>query len=428
MRNLFKFRTTKKKPIPVTTLEHIPDEPLKQSPQRPMRSLPPTSTSPEPIKMKRATVIMKNDDVIKPRTTTLPRRALSQRHPVSDNRRSSQYWGPPPMQRSTSGKYADTHRMSRIMMGLELEDEVKHDSQQEPEQLPVSILVNDHPAPLRNQRIFSEPFSSTKTQRTVSISPTPSIGRSSPSKSTTLQRSTSVSSTSRARPRGRMPSTMEMQKRSSQFVGYWCPYPSTVAESSPVLEKNEDRFEHELDLDGGIENEEEIPLTSDQAMMPNKNFSRPIRVNDKEDHKEHLISAHFGSDSNSSASSHESPISNSKSLPNSLPQQEKDTKLSCWAVSRGWRIGVYSSLEEAQKQTENFPGPLMQEFDNESEAKQWLQSGATDARRIPSVRTLELDEDFNDPSLARMSLYERADVIESRVKRVYSLRKPSVDI
>lgn len=427
MRNLFKLNKTKRDPLPVTTVKQSHDKRSKQTPPRPTRSLPPKSTSPETVKMKRATVVIKDDDM-NIRSATLPRRAVSQRTPASENRRSS-YWGPPPMQRSTTGRYADNHRMSRIMMGLELEDEEKKEIQQEPESMPVSILVNDQ-SPPRKQRNFTAPIPASKSQRAVSISPTPSVGRSSPNKSAALQRSASVSSTSRARPRGRLPSAMEMQKRSSQFVGYWCPYPSTVVENS-LLEKNEENFEQELELHYGLEDDEEIPLTSDQEMMPNKNFSRPIRVNKKEEQMQELIGAHFGSDSNPSASSHGSPISTSKSLPSSLAHQ-KDSNSSCWAVSRGWRIGLYSTREEAQKQTENFPGPFMQQFDSESEAKLWLESGATDARRIPSVRTLELDEDFNHPSLSRMSLYERADMIENRVKRAYSLRReppqPSVNI
>lgn len=426
MRNLFSFKSSKKKPIASTMFEKLPELPEKQQSkqtqqQRPMRSLPPSTSSPDTIKMKRATVIVKNDDV-NVRSTTLPRRALSQRHPPTDNRRSSQYWGPPPMQRSMSGRYTDNNRKSRIMMGLELEDEVKIERHQEAEQKPVSILVNDQP-PSRNARNFSEPVPTSNLPRSVTISPKPSIGRSpSPKKPTTLQRSTSVSSTHRARPRGGLPSPMEMQKRSSQFIGYWCPYPSTVTEDSPVMEKNETRFENELDLDYGHEEDEEIPLTSEEAMLPRRNYSRPVRVSAQEQQMQDLVHAHFASDSNHSASSHGSSLSVHKSLPSSLAHQ-RDAKTPCWAVLRGWRIGVYPTREEADKQIENFPGPFMQQFESESEARQWLKHGTTDARRIPSVRTLELDEDFNHPSLARMSLYERADVIEGRVQRAYSLRR-----
>ncbi|PWN35411.1 uncharacterized protein FA14DRAFT_160564 [Meira miltonrushii] len=438
MRNLFSFKSSKRKLIPKTMFEQLPEisdkQPSKhsqQQQQRSMRSLPPTSSSPETVKMKRATVIVKNDDV-NVRATTLPRRALSQRHPAADNRRSSQYWGPPPMQRSMSGRYADNpNRKSRIMMGLELEDEEAKIERRQPlpEGKPVSILVSDQP-PSRNQRNFTEPVSTSKLSRSVTISAKPTIGRSalsgghspSPKKSTTLQRSTSVSSTFRARPRGGLPSAMEMQKRSSQFIGYWCPYPSTATESSPVPEKNELRFENELDLDYGLEDDEEIQLTAEEAMFPKRIYSRQVRASEKEQQMQELIHAHFASDSNPSSSSHGSPISISKSLPSSLAQQ-KDPNAPCWAVLRGWRMGVYSTREEAERQMENFPGPYMQEFPNEREARQWLQDGATDARRIPSVRTLELDEDFNHPSLSRMSLYERADVIEGRVKRAYSLRR-----
>lgn len=444
MRNFFRFtKTTKRKPESSTIIQEIPEpEPVpipisvsvpellpkeeKQTFQPPMRSLPASNRSTDSIKKKRATVLVK-DDKLNGRSNTLPSRTRTVRHPVTmENRRSSQYWGPPPMQRSTGGRYTDNHRMSRIMMGLEFEDDnpVQIEQTKTNDPMPVSILLNDQAVSNSNsQRIFSEPIPASKRQNSISISPTPSIEKASPQKSTNLQRSYSVSSTSRARPRGSLPSAMEMQRRSSQFMGYWCPYPSTVEESSPVLERNEEEAHEEiLDISCDVEDQEEVPLTSDQAMMPYQLDSQSIDKDKKEDQMQDLMDGQAGSESNPSSNSHESPIPISKSLPNSLIYQKENIS-PCWAVARGWKIGIYFSREEAQKQIENFPGPLMQQFTNDSEAKQWLKSGVTNSRRIPSVRTLELDEDFDDPSLSRMSLYERADMIENRVKSAYNVRK-----
>ena len=60
-----------------------------------------------------------------------------------------------------------------------------------------------------------------------------------------------------------------------------------------------------------------------------------------------------------------------------------------WAVSRGWKKGIFMTFEEAEQQTRNFPGPLMRQFPTVDEAIEFLQSQSAKGKSPSSITFAE---------------------------------------
>lgn len=197
-------------------------------------------------------------------------------------------------------------------------------------------------------------------------------GRTTSAAKASLGRSPSITSTKRARPMCATPSVAELNRRSSQFVGYWCPYPGGPSDrtgsSPPYYAGTTGRISCET-AEGEEEEDEELDCWSGE----------------------------MGASSLTSSFSHPSSIA-CRSPPRrpalDLPSIEKDgvDSGSIWAVSRGWRTGLYATFAEAEVQINGFPGPLVRQFPTRSEACAWLSDDAAKAQRVPSIRTMAIDE------------------------------------
>jgi hypothetical protein len=99
---------------------------------------------------------------------------------------------------------------------------------------------------------------------------------------------------------------------------------------------------------------------------------------------------------------------------------------STWAVARGWRTGLYASYDEAHVQINGFPGPLIRQFDSRHEASEWLASGAAKAQRIPSLRTLDIDEDVSVLAKGKPDIDDKDGAIDMLIRRSSSLRRNHV--
>lgn len=54
-----------------------------------------------------------------------------------------------------------------------------------------------------------------------------------------------------------------------------------------------------------------------------------------------------------------------------------------WAVARGWKKGIVATFEEADRQTRDFPGPVLRKFDNVDEAIEFLKTPIQSIRPGP---------------------------------------------
>ncbi|ETS60913.1 hypothetical protein PaG_04834 [Moesziomyces aphidis] len=76
-----------------------------------------------------------------------------------------------------------------------------------------------------------------------------------------------------------------------------------------------------------------------------------------------------------------------------------------YAVGRGWKKGIYTTKEEAQRQIRNFPGPLLQHFHDRAEAERFL----ANAGRFSSQPAKKDDDDWADELAERTRIFAGLD-------------------
>lgn len=114
---------------------------------------------------------------------------------------------------------------------------------------------------------------------------------------------------------------------------------------------------------------------------------------------------------------------------NRMRELFKESKGPLWAVSRGWKKGIFLTFDEAEKQTRNFPGPLIRQFANVDEAIEFLELSS----KSPAITTDE-DKDhatrfastaLRKPAFQRQLSLQSTNQSNSELNRV--LRSPSTN-